>query len=177
MDRKRKLLGAFALLSMFSAFEANAQSSQNINVQATVNPTCVINGGGTDLNFDFGVVDVTGGTDSSTSASFTWRCSTGTAVRIELDAGTNAPDGSDPATGRLLENTTSAGQFLSYLLCQDINCTIPWGTAATANDIATVGTGMGDPATVQIFGVLDGAAAQNAEPGLYTETVVLSLNF
>jgi spore coat protein U-like protein len=41
----------------------------------------------------------------------------------------------------------------------------------------TSGTGMGNPATVEIFGILDGATAQNANPGTYTETVVLSLNF
>jgi len=98
MNLKIKLLGAVTFLAMFTAMEANAQASQNINVEATVNPTCVINGGGTDLAMDFGVIDVTSNADTSINASFTWRCSDGTAVEIELDAGTNATDGSAPAT-------------------------------------------------------------------------------
>lgn len=172
---KHRLLAVLAVLAMFTAMDASAQSSQNINVQATVNPTCVINGGGTDLTFDFGVVDVTGGTNSPGSASFTWRCSTGTPVEIELDAGDNL--GSNPTTGRKLENDADPGTPIDYLLCQDAACTIPWGDGTTANDIATIGAGMGNPTTVDIFGVLFGASAQNALPGTYTETVVLSLNF
>lgn len=175
MTMKHKLLGALAAVAMFSATNASAQASQNINVQATVPPICVINGGGTPINFDFGNVDVAGGTDSNLTANFTWRCSTGTPVEIELDAGTTA--GSDPAAGRLLESTTNPAATLSYLLCQDATCTIPWGDGTTAPDIVTIGAGMANPATVPIYGNLDGTLAQNAEPGLYTETVVLSLNF
>ena len=101
MEMKRKLLGAVALFAMFSAFEANAQSSQNINVTAQVQPTCVINGGAATLDFDFGVIDTAIGVDVAQSADFTWRCTTGIAVEIELDAGDNV--GSDPANARLLE--------------------------------------------------------------------------
>lgn len=172
-----KLLGAAALFAMFGAMEANAQSSQNINVAAQVNPTCVINGGGTDLSMDFGILDVSTTANTPTNASFTWRCSDGTAVEIELDAGTNLADGSAPATARLLEHTVTTGEFLEYLLCQDAACATPWGDGTTAADIVTAGTGMGNPVTVQIFGVLDGTFAQNAIPGTYRETVVLSLNF
>ena len=174
---KHRLLGALAVFAMFTAMDANAQASQNINVQATVNPTCVINGGGADLTFDFGVVDVTGGTDSNTSASFTWRCSNGTAVEIELDAGDNA--NSDPAVARKLVNDADPGTPIDYRLCQDANCATPWGDGTTAADIATTGTGMSaaNAQTVDIFGILEGASAQDAVPGTYTETVVLSLNF
>lgn len=175
MEMKRKLLGAVALFAMFSAFEANAQSSQSINVTAQVNPTCVINGGGTTLNFDFGVIDVTSTADTTQSASFTWRCSDGTAVQIELDAGDTT--GSAPATARRLAHASTAGEYLEYLLCQDATCTTPWGDGTTAADIVTTGSGMGNPTTVQIYGVLDGTFAQNAIPGSYQETVVLSLNF
>lgn len=173
MTMKYRLLGVLAAVAMFSATNANAQASQNIQVQATVPPVCVINGGGTDVTFDFGPVDVANGTDSTATVNFTWRCTAGTNVEIELDAGTTT--GSDPTTGRLLEN--ASGATLSYLLCQDVNCTLPWGDGATASDIVTTGTGMNNPATVPIYGILDGAAAQNAEPGTYTETVVLSLVF
>ena len=178
MDMKRQLLGAVALLAMFSAFDANAQSSQNINVQATVNPTCVINGGGTAMNFNFGVIDTSVATDTTQSNTFTWRCSSGTSVAINLDAGSNQPDGSDPASARLLENGTVAGEFLEYLLCRDATCTQPWGdgTGGTSN-ISTTGSGMGNPTTETIFGVLDGTVAQGAVPGTYTETVVLTLVF
>lgn len=173
---KHRLLAALAVIAMFTAMDANAQASQNINVQATVNPTCVINGAGTDLTFDFGPIDVTSVADTTTSASFTWRCSTGTAVSIQLDAGTNLPDGSDPANARLLENNDTPGNFLEYLLCQDSLCATPWGDGVTADAVVTVGAGMGNPELVPIFGVLDGAIAENATPGTYTETVVLSLN-
>lgn len=175
MEMKRKLLGAVALFAVFSAFEANAQSSQSINVTAQVNPTCVINGGAATLNFDFGVIDVTSTADTTQSASFTWRCSDGTAVEIELDSGNTT--GSAPATARRLAHSSTAGEYLEYLLCQDASCTTPWGDGTTADDIVTTGAGMGNPATVQIYGVLDGTFAQNAIPGSYQETVVLSLNF
>ena len=74
-------------------------------------------------------------------------------------------------------NDGNSGTPINYLLCQDVNCVTPWGDGTTASDIVTSGTGMGNPATVEIFGILDGATAQNANPGTYTETVVLSLNF
>lgn len=175
MTMKYRLLGVLAAVAMFSATNANAQASQNINVQATVPPVCVITGGGTDLTFDFGPVDVANGTDATATVNFEWRCTTGTNVEIELDAGTTA--GSDPAVARLLENTSVPGETLSYLLCQDVNCTQPWGDGVVGTDIVTVGTGMGNPVTVPIYGILDGALAQSAAPGLYTETVVLSLVF
>ena len=79
MNLNRKLLGAVALFAMFSAFEANAQSSQNINVTAQVQPTCVINGGASTLDFDFGVIDTTVGADVAQKcnlhlALYFWRC-------------------------------------------------------------------------------------------------------
>ena len=173
MNMKRKLLGAAALFAMFSAFEANAQSSQNINVTAQVQPTCVINGGAATLDFDFGVIDTATGADVPQSAGFTWRCTTGLAVQIELDSG-DTP-GSDPATARLLD--AGGGNVLQYLLCHDASCTQPWGDGTTAPDVATVGGGMGNPTNETIYGVLDGTFAQGAAPGSYQETVVLSLNF
>ena len=173
MKMNRKLLGAVALFAMFSAFEANAQSSQNINVTAQVQPTCVINGGGTTLDFDFGIIDTALGADVAQSATFTWRCTAGLAVQIELDAGDNV--GSDPATARLLE--AGPGNFLQYLLCFDATCTQPWGDGTTAPDLVTSGSGMGVPVVQTIFGVLDGTFAQGAVPGSYQETVVLLMNF
>ncbi len=173
MKINTKLLGAVALFAIFSAFDANAQSSQNINVTAQVNPTCVINGAGSDLDFDFGVLDVTSTANTTQSATFTWRCSDGTAVEIELGLGDTV--GSVPAVARLLE--AGAGEFLQYLLCQDAACATPWGDGTTAADIATTGTGMGNPVTETIYGVLNGTFAENAVPGSYQETVVLSLNF
>lgn len=173
MKMNRKLLGAVALFAMFSAFEANAQSSQSINVTAQVQPTCVINGGGTTLDFDFGIIDTALGADVSQSANFTWRCTAGLAVQIELDAGNNV--GSDPATARLLE--AAPGDFLEYLLCFDALCSNPWGDGTTAPDLLTAGSGMGVPTVTTIYGVLDGTFAQAAVPGAYQETVVLLMNF
>ena len=173
MNLNRKLLGAVALFAMFSAFEANAQSSQNINVTAQVQPTCVINGGASTLDFDFGVIDTSVGTDVTQSATFTWRCTSGVAVQIELDAGDNT--GSDPTSARRLE--AGAGDFLEYLLCHDASCAFPWGDGTTAPDLVTSGSGMGVPVVQTIYGVLDGAFAQNAVPGSYQETVVLLMNF
>ena len=173
MKLNRKLLGAVALFAMFSAFDANAQSSQNVNVTAQVQPTCVINGGGSALDFDFGIVDTALGTDVTQSATFTWRCTSGLAVQIELGAGDNF--GSDPATARLLE--AAPGDFLQYLLCQDATCATPWGDGVTAADIATSGSGMATPTVTTIYGVLDGTFAQAAVPGAYQETVVLLMNF
>lgn len=173
MKLNRKLLGAAALLAMFSSFEANAQSSQNINVTAQVQPTCVINGGGSTLDFDFGIVDTSTPTDVTQSADFTWRCTSGLAVEIELNAGDTT--GSVPAVARLLE--AGAGEFLQYLLCFDAGCSNPWGDGTTAPDLVTSGSGMGVPVTQTIYGVLNGTFAQAAVPGSYQETVVLSLNF
>jgi len=173
MKLNSKLLGAVALLAMLSSIEANAQSSQNVNVTAQVQPTCVINGGGSALDFDFGIIDTATGTDVAQSATFTWRCTSGLAVEIELDAGDNA--GSAPATARLLE--AAPGEFLQYLLCFDAGCSNPWGDGTTAPDLVTSGSGMGVPVVQTIYGVLNGTFAQSAVPGSYQETVVLSMNF
>lgn len=173
MKLNSKLLGAVALFAMLLSIEANAQSSQNVNVTAQVQPTCVINGGASTLDFDFGIIDTATGADVTQSATFTWRCTSGLAVEIELDAGDNA--GSAPATARLLE--AAPGEFLQYLLCFDAACANPWGDGTTAPDLVTSGSGMGVPVVQTIYGVLDGAFAQSAVPGSYQETVVLSMNF
>ena len=176
MDMKRKLLGAVTLFAMFAGMEANAQgTSQNINVQADVADVCVIDSSGTPLSINFGTVDTTTQVDSADSATLTWRCSTGTAVDIRLDAGDTT--GSDPATARLLEHSTDSTQTIDYLLCHDAACTQPWGDGTTAPDASDTGAGMATPQTTQIFGVLDASSAVANIAGIYTETVVVSLVF
>jgi len=174
MNVKRKLLHAVALLAMFSAFEANAQSTQSMDVTATVNDTCVITNVVGLAAFDFGVIDTTSPADTTYNGTFEWACNTGTTVEIELDAGDNP--GSLPATARQLLHTDGIN-FLEYRLCQDSLCAIPWGDGVTAADVPAVGTGIGNPQQLTIYGVLDGTVAQSAISGAYQETVVLSLNF
>ena len=170
---RNKLLAMLAVFTMFSAMDANAQSSQTISVQAQVNPTCLIDGFGAPIDFNFGAVDMVNGLDSTTSATFTWRCSTGTSVSIQLDNGSTP--GSDAVGGRLL--TGPGPDPISYRLCQDAACNAPWGNIPGTNDVAETGAGMGNPADLTIHGVLNAASAQNAPPGTYTETVILSLVF
>ena len=170
---RNKLLAMLAVFTMFSAIEANAQVSQNINVQATVNPVCLIDDFATPVDFDFGLVDIATGANIDSTATFSWRCSTGTNVSIRLDVGTTS--GSDPDNARLLVGPT--GDTIEYLLCQDSNCGSPWGDDPTSNHLAETGQGMGTSVIETIFGRLFGATAQDVAPGIYTETVILSLVF
>lgn len=175
MTMKYRLLGALAAVAMFSATNANAQASQNLNVEASVPNVCVVNNAATDLLMNFGDADVANATDTDVSVNFVWRCTTGTPVAIQIDGGTTA--GSDAVTGRLLAHDSISGETLRYLLCQDLACTTPWGDGTNGDELTRTGGGMASPVTERIYGTLFGASAVDAAPGVYTETVVVSLVF
>lgn len=173
MEMKRKLLGAVALLAMFSVLDANAQ--QNMNVNATVPDVCVISTPGVDLNmnFDLSTLDVAVA-DFTATADFLWRCSDGNTATINITSGTGTG-----ANGTVRSMIGPGGAGVDEL---DYTLTTPaaalWGDGTNGQPgLGVTGAGMGplDEQTTVITGTIALADAQAAAVGAYTDVVTITL--
>jgi len=152
---------------MFSAFEANAQS--NLNVSATVPDICQIDSAA-NIPLAFDLSGLAGASaDFAATANFSWRCSFGTVVTISLTAGANS------ASALTRRMSGPGGAFLDYSITSGAADVGDGSNGANAITDA----GLGFAAVNQVTTVFDGlvtlAAAQAAPPGLYQDTVVISI--
>ena len=167
---QRSLLGAALLLAALSMSTANAQSSQALDVTATVPSVCVIDGPGTDatLAFDLSALDVAVA-DFTASANFSWRCSLNTVIAITIDTG-----GSGSFTDR---NMAGPGPGLNYNLYTDATLADVWGDGTGGSLVVNEsGLGMTTVGTSVIEGRVLLADAQVAAVGSYSDTVTVTLN-
>jgi spore coat protein U-like protein len=160
-------IAALALIAVVRpASAATAQS--NLTVTATVNGACTI---APATAFGFGFYNPTvAALDAQTD--ITINCTQGTSYWVGLDQGANF------SGGRRMTNGT--GEFLSYELYRsaaDRTAGIVWDNTngglpnATAN---TVAPGL-SPYTVTVFGRIP--MNQTVSTGLYSDTVVMTVNF
>jgi spore coat protein U-like protein len=170
MEMKRKLLGAVALFAMFSAFEANAQTV-DLNVTAEVQAGCMIDSPAV-INMPFGALDPLAAGPHVQTADFTFHCTAGTPVSIELDAGTGSP-------AAYLTNRVMTGAGTNTLLYRlETTANADWGLAADTADYTMNASGWSTPDTVTIQGVITQANVQAAAvDATYQDTVVVTLNF
>lgn len=167
MEMKRKLLGAVALFAMFSAFEANAQETRNLNVTAEVQESCVITSPAT-IDMLFGVLDPNAAGPHVVTADLDFNCSQGTTVDIELDLGGGA---GTSLTTRVM--TSPTGNTLGYRL-QTLG-TADWGTIAQTASVSMVASGWATTDTATIEGVITQAQVQAAAVDTYSDLVTITL--
>jgi spore coat protein U-like protein len=171
MKFNRILLGAAALFAMFSAFEANAQTTdtRNLNVSATVPTVCLIDSAAT-INMAFNLSDLaTRGADYIVDVTLDWRCSATVPVVVDL--------GGTTATARTMAGPNPL-KPLPYTLTDDVD--VLWGDDTNgATSRALTGAGMGIPAQQNtiIRGTIALTDAQAADVGAYSDTVLISFTY
>lgn len=150
-----------------TAFAATATS--NLAVTATVAASCTINAGALGLNYDPVVANQA--TASTSQATLTVACTTGSVGTITLSQGANPAAGSADATPlrRALNGTAN---YLNYQLYSTPDYLTVWGNTALTG--ATY-NGTGAAGTVTVYASIP--AAQNVPSGAYADTVVATISF
>jgi spore coat protein U-like protein len=164
---KYKLL-LVAVLGFVSMGTANAQATQNIDVSAVVPNFCIFDATSEDtMVFDLSGV-ATATADFTATTTLSWRCSLDYNTEVEISEG-----GSTDQTARELDN---GGVPLAYNLYTDGTFGTIWGdgTAGTST-VGILGLGMGNVGNTTVHGRILLGDAQAAEPGNYTDTVVVTI--
>jgi len=165
---KWKLLLIVAAGFAFSG-PANAQlDTQNIVVSATVPSFCIFDAT-TDTTMDFDLSTVaTAVADFTDTTVLVWRCSVGYNRVITIGPGVS--------TDQENRELDSAGVRLAYNLYTDNTYGTIWGDGTgTTGTLSTTGTGMINTGTSEVFGRILLTDAQAAEPGAYTDTVLVTI--
>lgn len=164
-------LSAGALLVLAGAAQAAPPNpaTTNIGVSATVTKNCTV--GATAVAF--GTYYPTAGALTANS-TVSVNCTKTTPFQVSLNKGTTAGGSFAP---RLM--TDGAGNTLQYNLYKDAALTTVWGDLTGATQINNgVGAGMATAVTFTAYGSLpDVAANQGGPPGLYTDTVTVSVAY
>ncbi len=165
---KWKLL-LVAVASFAFSGNANAQATQNISVTATVPSFCLFdNTSETTMAFDLSGV-ATASADFAATTTLAWRCSNGFNTFISIDGGTTT---SDPDNRAMTNGTDN----LAYNLFTDNTYAQIWGDGTgTSATVAISGAGMGTVGNSVVYGRVLLADGQAAEPGSYTDTVVVTI--
>ena len=140
----------------------------DLTVTATVQDSCIITGG----TLAFGVYDTVSGAAVDASMAQSVECTQGAMTTITLGEGDHADAGSAAAAPlrRLNDGGTS---YLSYSLFSDVGRTTVWGdTADTGKDYTATSSAASNQT---VYGRL--AANQNAVPGSYADTVIVTITF
>lgn len=148
---------------------ANAQATQNIAVSANVPNFCIFDGTSQDtMVFDLSNV-ATDVADYEVTTTLAWRCSNGFNTFISIDGGGAA----DPDNRVMSDGGT---ETLAYNLYTDNTFGTIWGDGSgTSQTVAIAGTGMGNLGSSAVEGRVLLTDAQAAEPGAYTDTVVVTI--
>ncbi len=164
---KWKLL-LVAVASFAFSGNANAQATQNISVTATVPSFCLFdNTSETTMAFDLSGV-ATASADFAATTTLAWRCSNGFNTSIEIDGGTSG----DPDNRTMTDGALS----LAYNLFTDNTYAQVWGDGTgTSAALPINGVGMGTITDSVVYGRVLLADGQAAEPGNYTDTVLVTI--
>lgn len=165
-----KALVATTLLSgaaIASATSTNATTAQ-LNVSATVNPTCIINSAGA---MTFAAYDPSTPNAQTTSSSISVNCTNTTPFNIGLSAGGGA---GATVTNRVM---TSGTNTLNYSLYQDTGHASVWGNTVGTDTVAAAGLGMasGNAIVKTVYGQIP--LQPNAIPGNYSDTVTVTVSY
>ena len=144
-------------LMLYMASAARGQTA-DLNVVATVEASCTLNGG----TLDFGPYRSEESKEARTSISY--RCPEGMEISLSLGPG-REPDG----RARVMQRDGGDGA-LRYQLYQDAGRSQVWGDQGDALVIPSTDDG---ETNVDVFGVIQ--AGQEVPPGTYRDTVVITL--
>ena len=116
----------------------------------------------------FGSYDVMSPSPLDTTASVTYRCLVSLSITIDLSAGSSG----SYATRTL---TRAGGGTLTYNLYMDAARQIVWGNGANGTSHYTAASSLLSDVTVTVYGRI--ATHQDADVGVYSDTVVVTLNY
>jgi spore coat protein U-like protein len=178
----KKIAIASATAALFSVGQSAlaGQTSNTMNVTATVNANCVVTTGPGAYSGTYDPVSANAATDLIFTQSIAFKCTKNSAtVTVGIDPGLHN------SSGRRLADTGSAN-FLNYELYQPLNVTP--GTCAYTQ-IYNTGPGAGlfivgssnfgpglNPVSVNICGKIP-AGQDVPATGAYTDTVTINVNF
>jgi spore coat protein U-like protein len=169
---KISLLGTLLCASSMVLAGTSPQTT-NLAVSANVAGSCTITGT-TALAFGaYDPADVNFAANLDATGSVTVRCTRGTVASVNLGQGLNAAAGSTCVTPqrRMSDGGT---ERLGYALYQDAARSTVWG-CDTTNDQSYTSAGPSAPTTLTVYGRIPGG--QDAAPGSYSDTVVVTVSF
>jgi spore coat protein U-like protein len=174
MKRMNLKVLLFAAIAFASIGTANAQNTQNIDIEAIVPSICIVDvSSGTTMDFVMTNLGVAGNVlDFDATTTLAWRCSAGFNTVITI-----GPGGSTNQLLRLLDSGTNT---LSYNLYTDNTYGTIWGDGAgITNTVAAIGTGMAvaNIGTSVVYGRIPLAAAEAAPAGTYQDQVLVTVVF
>jgi spore coat protein U-like protein len=149
----RLFVGASALALIAATSHTALAQTANLNVTATVDASCTLNGG----SLPFGAYT---GDQNDATGEFTYQCTPGTSITLSLDQGVNG------------ERTMveSGGGSLPYELYSDSSRTTVWGVDTSGLDVPPTSA---EVETAQVFGRIE--AGEQAPAGDYSDTVQITL--
>ncbi len=162
--KKIALAVALALGTVAQPVALAGTSTGTLSVSATVVASCT-SVSAAPLNFG-SIAATSGGT---AEATITVNCGQGVAYTVDLDNGLAAAGGP-----RLLRNGTST---FPYILYSDAARTTIWGITGTAAGATVVSATMGasGSASHTVYGLA--LSVPDTAPGLYTDTVTVTLTY
>jgi spore coat protein U-like protein len=137
------------------------QDTANLNITAQIQATCVVNGGA----LEFGTYTPADQDAKPGEGSFSYECTEGTRISLNLGAGQHEAGGSR-AMAR-----AGGGGTLTYQLFKDSNRGDPWGLGTGGMIIDDT---PGEVTTVDVYGLIE--AGQNSPTGNYSDVVQITLN-
>lgn len=159
--------GAALMLGAAGSASA-AESTNNLTVNATVTPTCIVSAG----TINFGSFDVTDATADDASGTINVKCTNGTPWNLYADAGAGT---AATLEARKMTGGAAGTDTLNYQLYVD-SYTTAWGDGVSQTITgAFTGTGTGVDQTQTIRGRIP--AGQTSTGGSYTDTVVMTVSY
>lgn len=143
-----------------------ATTTQTMGVSLVVNAQCVL-GAAPALNFPAASL-LAAAVDAQAAVSL--QCTSGTAYKIKLGAGTGT--GATTAQ-RKMKGTANAANLVNYNVYSDASRTAVWGDTTTAPAWVT-GTGTGSSVSIPIYARVP---QQTAAPDNYTDTVASTVEY
>jgi spore coat protein U-like protein len=157
MPKKVAVLGAIGVSLL--ATSANADVTDNLNLQATITGTCTVNNGA-DINFGAAILSLSAAVTASTTVDV--NCTNTIPYTVGISNGANG--------NRFLAD--GGGNFIDYELYSDA------GYATRFENIGTSTVGGNGTGAVQTYGIYARIPAQTTPPaGTYTDTVVVSVRY
>jgi spore coat protein U-like protein len=151
MNTTRKILAAACAAALLASGSAQANDSHTITVNATVLATCKFNTATSTVNM---TLDPTLSTTVSQTASILYRCTKGTTPSFAFSSGSTSS-----ATGG---NLTKAAESIAY-------------TYTSTSGGNGTGMGTGNDKTLSVTVSVNQANAANVTPGVYTDTIAITL--
>ena len=158
------IIGAFYLVPPFSPPTNASTVTSSLSVTATVDSACSVSTGALAFS-DYAPLGINATAADNAEGTITLTCSQGTVAVIALNNGQNAS-----GNQRML---TSGANVAPYSVYQDPSRTIAWSTGA--NSVALPAAPSSAPRTLSVYGQI--AAGLSLAPGIYADTITVSVNF